>query len=82
MTIRNAYDVPYEYLLFSWNAWNLIHNHVEERVFNLETKSAAIMLERLGSQSRFIKTLAGGNLLIPEDVIETALEFERMDRMV
>ena len=71
-----------DYFLVCWNAWKIIGDHVDNGIFNLRTKCAASFLVSMGSQSNFIKALANGNVLFPDDVILSALEFEKMDKML
>jgi len=66
----------------SWVCWTFIDDAIGKEIFDFNVKRCAFFLVNAGCQSRFIKTLAFGNLQFPDDVIEQALDFERMDRIL
>ena len=69
------------YLINSWDAWNIIHGHVSDHIYNERTKYLAMYLVIMGVRSKFIQCLANGNIKFPDEVIEVALEIEKLDKI-
>jgi len=67
--------------LASWYAWNIINDNINDRVFDEHTKQCAVYLLYIGCRSNFIQCLANGDLQFPDEIVEVALEVERLDKI-